>query len=166
VHSGVSIAVRIRRSLKETLPMSFDPERISFVENIESVRAQHPPAMTRATGKVLTRLDKHCIAILAKSTFCVIGTHGPSGADVSPRGDPPGFVRVLDERHLLLPDRVGNNRFDSMANVFLNPQIGLLFFVPGMSEALRVNGLGRVTDDAVLWLHRLFKAGRQRSESS
>jgi len=130
--------------------MSFDPNNISYVESINNVRAQHPPAMTRATGKVLSRLDKHCVAILARSTFCVVGTHGPSGADVSPRGDPPGFVRVLDERYLLLPDRIGNNRFDSMSNLFVNPEIGLLFLVPGMSETLRINGMGRVTDDTEL----------------
>jgi PPOX class probable FMN-dependent enzyme len=99
---------------------------------------------------VLTRLDRHCRAILQRSTFCMIGTQGPDGADVSPRGDPAGFVRVLDDRHLLLPDRIGNNRFDSYANVFTNPQVGMLFLVPGMAEILRINGLARVTDDVAL----------------
>ncbi len=130
--------------------MSFDPEKISYVANIDNVRGQHPAAMSRATGKVLSALDKHCRAILSRSTFCVIGTQGPHGGDVSPRGDPAGFVRVLDDRHILLPDRIGNNRFDSMANLFVNPAIAMLFLVPGMSETLRVNGLGRVTDDAPL----------------
>jgi PPOX class probable FMN-dependent enzyme len=130
--------------------VSFDPEKISYVASIDDVRRRHPPAMTRATGKVLTSLDKHCRAILERSTFCLVGTQGPHGGDVSPRGDPAGFVRVLDHRHILLPDRIGNNRFDSMANLFVNPVIGLLFLVPGVSETLRVNGLGRVTDDAEL----------------
>ena len=130
--------------------MSFDPETISYVASIDDVRRRHPPAMSRATDKVLTTLDKHCRAILERSTFCLIGTQGPHGGDVSPRGDPAGFVRVLDDRHILLPDRIGNNRFDSMANLFVNPTIGLLFLVPGMSETLRVNGFGRVTDDAAL----------------
>ena len=131
--------------------MSFDPEKISYVANIDDVRSLHPAAMTRATGKVLSALDKHCRAILSRSTFCIIGTQGPSGGgDVSPRGDPAGFVRVLDDRHILLPDRVGNNRFDSMANLFVNPAIAMLFLVPGMSETLRVNGVGRVTDDSEL----------------
>ena len=67
--------------------------------------------------------------------------------DVSPRGDPPGFVRELDERTLLLPDRVGNNRLDAMTNLLVNPRIGLLFLVSGMSETLRINGTARVTDD-------------------
>jgi PPOX class probable FMN-dependent enzyme len=129
---------------------SFDPSKISYVAAMDRVRDQHPKAMSRATGKVLRRLDEHCRAILQRSTFCVIGTQGPEGADVSPRGDPAGFVRVLDDRHLLLPDRIGNNRFDSYANVFTNPQVGLLFLVPGMAEILRINGIARVTDDAAL----------------
>ena len=69
---------------------------------------------------------------------------------MSPRGDPAGFVRVLDDAHLLLPDRIGNNRFDTMTNLFADPEIALLLLVPGMSETLRINGAGRVTDDAAL----------------
>ncbi|MFZ4808251.1 MAG: MSMEG_1061 family FMN-dependent PPOX-type flavoprotein [Hyphomicrobiaceae bacterium] len=130
--------------------MGFDPDALSYVATIEDVRRRHPPAMTRAVGKVLTRLDHHCKAIIARSTFCVVGTRGPDGADVSPRGDPAGFVRVLDDAHLLLPDRIGNNRFDTMTNLFADPEIALLMLVPGMSETLRINGSGRVTDDAGL----------------
>jgi PPOX class probable FMN-dependent enzyme len=122
---------------------------VSFINTIEQVRALHPAPMSRATDKVLKRLDRHCCAILARSTFCIIGTQG-EGADVSPRGDPPGFARVLDDRHILIPDRVGNNRFDSYANIFQNGRIGLLFLVPGMAETLRINGHARVTDDAKL----------------
>lgn len=129
---------------------SFDPSKISYVAAIDVVRDQHPKAMSRATGKVLRRLDKHCRAMLQRSTFCVIGTQGPAGGDVSPRGDPAGFVRVLDERHLLIPDRIGNNRFDSFGNLFGNPQVGILFLVPGMGETLRINGTARITDDAAL----------------
>src|SRR5882724_3740633 len=102
----------------------FDPTAISYLGTIEDVRARHPAALSRATGKVITRLDRHCRAIIARATFVVIATHGPKGADVSPRGDPAGFVRVLDDRHVLLPDRIGNNRFDSYANLFANPQVG------------------------------------------
>lgn len=128
----------------------FDPAAISYVASIDDVRGRHPAAMSRATGKVLSRLDKHCRAMIARATFVVIGTHGAKGADVSPRGDPAGFVRVLDDRYLLLPDRIGNNRFDSMENIFETGRIGMLFLVPGMSEILRVNGRARVTDDAAL----------------
>lgn len=128
----------------------FDPDAVRYVATIDEVRAAHPTPMSRATDKVLPRLDKHCRAILARATFCVVGTQGRTGADVSPRGDPPGFARVLDDRHILLPDRIGNNRFDSYANLFENNRVGLLFLVPGMAEVLRINGTARVTDDARL----------------
>jgi hypothetical protein len=110
----------------------------------------HHAPMSRATDKVLRALDAHCRSVIALSPFCVIATQGPGGADVSPRGDPPGFVRVLDERTLLLPDRVGNNRLDGMVNLLANPRLGMLFLVPGMNETLRVNGTARITDDARL----------------
>jgi PPOX class probable FMN-dependent enzyme len=129
---------------------SFDPTNISYVATIADLRAMHPKLMSRASGKVLHCLDRHCRALLARSTLCIIGTQGPEGADVSPRGDPAGFVRVLDDRHLLLPDRIGNNRFDSFSNLFTNPRVGLLFLVPGMAETLRINGRARITDDAAL----------------
>ena len=129
---------------------AFDPAAISYVKDIADVRSRHPSAMSRATGKVLSRLDKHCRAMIARTTFVLIGTHGSKGADVSPRGDPAGFVRVLDDKHLLLPDRIGNNRFDSMENIFETGHIGMLFLVPGMAEVLRVNGRARITDDAAL----------------
>ena len=132
------------------MAIDFDPAKISTIDRMDLVRDRHPQVMSRASGKVLRRLDAHCCKILQLSTFCVIGTQGPDGADVSPRGDPAGFVRVLDERHVLLPDRVGNNRFDSYANLFANPAIGILFLVPGMSETLRINGTARVTDDIPL----------------
>jgi hypothetical protein len=80
----------------------------------------------------------------------MVATQGPNGADVSPRGDPAGFVRVLDECTLLLPDRVGNNRLDGLTNLLVNPRVGLLFLVPGMNETLRINGTARITDDARL----------------
>ncbi|MGA0595706.1 MSMEG_1061 family FMN-dependent PPOX-type flavoprotein [Enterovirga sp. CN4-39] len=128
----------------------FDPAAVSFVDSMEQVRSRHPAAMSRATDKVLKRLDRHCRAILERSTFCIIGTHGSGGADVSPRGDPPGFARVLDDQHVLIPDRIGNNRFDSYANILETGSVGLLFLVPGMGETLRINGLARITDDPSL----------------
>lgn len=128
----------------------FDPGKISYVASFADVQARHPKPMSRATGKVLPRLDKHCRAMIERSTFCVISTFGASGADVSPRGDPAGFVRVLDDTHLLLPDRIGNNRFDTIENIFANPAVGMLFLIPGMAEILRVNGTARITDDEAL----------------
>lgn len=130
------------------LQMTLDD--INYITTEEELRALHHTPLSRATDKVLTSLDKHCRAIIAKSPFCVIATYSESGADVSPRGDPPGFVRVLDDRTLLLPDRVGNNRLDAMCNLLQNRRIGMLFLVPGMGETLRINGTARITDDAAL----------------
>ncbi|MEO0729777.1 MAG: MSMEG_1061 family FMN-dependent PPOX-type flavoprotein [Pseudomonadota bacterium] len=132
--------------------MTFDPDAVSYVDQIDDVRANHPKMQKRAADKVLDRLDTHCRSILALSPFCVISTAGGAdgGLDVSPRGDPPGFIRVLDDRHVLLPDRIGNNRFDNYANLFADPRIAMLILVPGMSETLRINGRARVTDDAAL----------------
>jgi PPOX class probable FMN-dependent enzyme len=129
---------------------AFDPDKVSYVSSFGEITVRHHEPMLRATGKVLPALDKHCRAMIERSTFCVISSFGPGGADVSPRGDPPGFCRVLDDRHLLLPDRIGNNRFDTMGNLFHNPALGMLFLVPGMSEILRINGTARITDDQAL----------------
>ena len=126
------------------------PDDTSFITDEAALRALHHAPMSRATDKVLRALDEHCRRIVELSPFCVIATQGPRGADVSPRGDPPGFVRVIDEATLLLPDRVGNNRLDGMTNLIANPRIGMLFFVPGMNETLRINGTARITDDARL----------------
>jgi uncharacterized protein len=123
------------------------PDDTSFITDEAALRALHHAPMSRATDKVLRALDAHCRRIVELSPFCVIATQGPKGADVSPRGDPPGFVRVLDEHTLLLPDRVGNNRLDGMTNLLANPRIGMLFFVPGMNETLRINGTARISDD-------------------
>jgi PPOX class probable FMN-dependent enzyme len=124
------------------------PDDATFITDEASLRAIHHRPMSRATDKVLRALDRHCLRIIELSPFCVVATQGPNGADISPRGDPPGFVRLLDERTLLLPDRVGNNRLDAMANLLANPRIGLLFLVPGMNETLRINGTARITNDA------------------
>ena len=126
------------------------PEDTSFIDDAAALRALHYQPLSRATDKILRSLDRHCRRILALSPFCVVATQGPKGADVSPRGDPPGFVRALDERTLLIPDRVGNNRLDAMSNLRVNPEIGVLFLVPGMNETLRINGTARITNDARL----------------
>lgn len=126
------------------------PDDTSFITDEAALRKLHHAPMSRATDKVLRGLDPHCRKILSLAPFCVVATQGPNGADISPRGDPPGFVRELDPRTLLLPDRVGNNRLDAMSNLLVNPRIGLLFLVPGMNETMRINGTARITDDARL----------------
>ena len=99
------------------------------------LRTVYPPPAPRAAQKVLDHLDVHCRNFIALSPFCVLSSSDASGqADASPRGDPPGFVRVLDDKTLLLPDRPGNNQVDSLQNVVANPGVGLLFFVPGVER--------------------------------
>ena len=112
------------------------------------VRAQlgEPEAMIKA--KIGDRIDRHARRFIAHSPFLTLATADAAGrADCSPRGDYPGFVKVLDERTVALPDRVGNKIADSFRNIAENDGVGLLFFVPGMRETLRVNGSAYVTDD-------------------
>lgn len=123
---------------------------VSLIEDEASLRRLHHPPMSRATDKVLSRLDQYCARMIEASPFCILATAGPDGLDVSPKGDPAGFIRILDPQTLLLPDRVGNNRFDGYLNILKRPAVGLLVFVPGMNETLRVNGMARITDDARL----------------
>ena len=101
-----------------------------------------------AERKVLDRLDAHCRDFIALSPFLVLATaDGEGRADASPRGDAPGFVEVVDERTLFIPDRRGNNRVDSFGNVLASPGVGLIFMVPGIAETLRVNGRATLTRD-------------------
>lgn len=114
----------------------------------------------RARRKVLARLDPHCRRFIEASPFLVLGTAAADGAaDCSPRGDAPGFVRILDDRTLVIPDRIGNNRVDSLRNIVENPNVGLIFFVPGVNETLRVNGHARIVREPAL-LESLAVASR------
>ena len=108
----------------------------------EEIRAHYGQPDPRVVAKQLTRLDRHARAFIALSPFLVIASADAEGrCDATPRGDAPGFVAVLDEATLLIPDRIGNRRVDTMMNVAGNPQLGLIFLVPGINETLRVNGL-------------------------
>ena len=105
----------------------------------------------RALNKQLDRLDKHCRAIIARSPFLLLGTSDASGlCDVSPKGDYPGFVRVLDDKTVAIPDLSGNNRLDTLTNMLINPHVGLIFMISGMNETLRINGTVRLVRDAEL----------------
>ena len=105
----------------------------------------------RALNKQIDRLDTHCRAIIEKSPFLLLGTSDTTGrCDVSPKGDFPGFVRVLDDRTIAIPDLPGNNRLDTLLNILNNPQVGLIFMIPGMNETLRINGKVRLVRDAKL----------------
>jgi uncharacterized protein len=100
------------------------------------------------TSKIFTKLNGACRRFIAKSPFIVIGSAGAFGqVDMSPRGDPPGFVRALDDNTLAIPDRVGNRRVDTFHNVLHNPCVGLIFFVPGVRETLRIGGTAILVRD-------------------
>ncbi len=114
------------------------------------LRACYPSVVERARLKVLTRLDKHCRRFIELSPFVCLGTSSAEGADVSPRGDRPGFVHVLDDVTLAMPDWPGNNRLDSLANIANHPRVGLLFLIPGVDETLRINGNAEITTDPTL----------------
>jgi PPOX class probable FMN-dependent enzyme len=106
--------------------------------------------LERSLRKQIDRLDDYCRAFIAASPLVIIGTQGESAADNSPRGDLPGFVKVADDHTLLIPDRRGNNRLDTLRNLVRNPMIGLLFLVPGVHETFRVNGEAVISRDPAL----------------
>jgi len=101
-----------------------------------------------AAGKSIKKIDKYSRTFIEHSPFLAIGTADAQGnADVSPRGDPAGFVRIIDEKTLIIPDRPGNNRADTMQNIIANPNVGLLFLIPGIEDTLRINGKAEIIDD-------------------
>lgn len=109
------------------------------------------PVAPAVVDKTLSALDRHCLAFIARSPFLLVATRDGAGRmDISPKGDAPGFVRVLDERTLVIPDRPGNQRFDTFRNLFQSPRVGLMFLVPGKGETLRVGGTAEVVRDAAL----------------
>lgn len=125
-----------------------------------ALRAILGPPAERAVRKEIVRLDIHCRTFIANSPFVLVASSDAAGrCDVSPKGDPPGFVHVLDDETLAIPDRPGNRRADTFANVLQNPHVGLLFIVPGKLETLRVNGRARIVRDTAL-RQRLEVAGR------
>jgi uncharacterized protein len=131
------------------------------VESEAELRTLYGFPGERAVAKEQSTLDDGCRAFIAHSPFLVMGTAGADGrCDVSPKGDAPGFVQVLDDRHLVIPDRLGNNRLDGMRNVVENPHVGLIFFIPGREDTLRVNGRARIVRDEAL-LERLAVAGKR-----
>lgn len=124
-----------------------DPHRIASLEALERLYGEVGEA---SIAKEIDHLTPHYRAFVEASPFASLATSGPEGLDCSPRGDGPGFVRVRDERTLLIPDRRGNNRIDSLRNILRDPRVALLFLVPGVGETLRVNGSATLTADPAL----------------
>ncbi|WP_141692386.1 pyridoxamine 5'-phosphate oxidase family protein [Paenibacillus pectinilyticus] len=125
--------------------------RKEFVSTEEELRSLIGYPSGLVNHKVISHIDQHCRDFIAKSPFIFMSTSDASGkCDVSPRGDSAGFVHVIDETYLVIPDRPGNKRMDTICNVISNPEIGLIFIIPGLGETLRINGQAYITKDKEL----------------
>ena len=126
-------------------------EYSEIVTSVEEIRATIAEPTQASVDKVIDRLDDYCWAIIAKSPFIMIASANPDGQpDISPKGDPLGFVRVLDEKHLAIPERPGNRRLDTFINLLDNPNVAIIFMIPGKGETLRVKGEARIVRDEAL----------------
>lgn len=130
------------------------------ISSLEALEALYGTVNETSQLKEIDHLHPHYAAFVEASPFALLATAGSDGLDVSPRGDPAGFVRILDDKTLLLADRRGNNRIDSLRNILGNPHIALLFLVPGIGETLRVNGRAEISIDPGL-LERFVVAGKR-----
>ncbi|MBT9466979.1 pyridoxamine 5'-phosphate oxidase family protein [Hydrogenophaga sp.] len=115
------------------------------IDDLASLQSLFGPVGEASVRKEVSRLHPVYQRWIEASPFAVLATVGPDGLDASPRGDPPGLVTVLDEHTLLLPERAGNNRVDSLKNILADPRVALLFFIPGVGETVRVNGRARIS---------------------
>jgi PPOX class probable FMN-dependent enzyme len=134
--------------------------REHFINDVATLEQLYGQPAGAAVAKEVDYLHPHYQRMIALSPFAVLATNGPGGVDTSPRGDAPGFVAVEDEKTLLLPDRRGNNRIDSLRNLLTDPHVALLFLIPGVGETLRVNGRAAISVDPAL-LERFSVDGRR-----
>lgn len=118
---------------------------MTTITTLDELQALYGDSHERSRRKELPHLIEPYRALIQASPFVVLASAGPDGLDCSPRGDAPGFVHILDDQTLLLPDRPGNNRIDSLRNIVHNPQVALLFLIPGVGESLRVNGRAEIS---------------------
>ncbi|RIV37001.1 pyridoxamine 5'-phosphate oxidase family protein [Micromonospora radicis] len=131
------------------------------ISSAAELRALLGSPAPRAVDKERTRLHERDRQWLAESPFCLVATAGADGTcDVSPKGDPPGFALVLDDRTIVIPERPGNRRADGYHNILTNPHVGLLFMIPGRTDTLRINGRARLLRDAP-WFDELVVQGHR-----
>jgi PPOX class probable FMN-dependent enzyme len=123
---------------------------MTFIASMEELEKLYGQAGETSLVKEVGRITPHYRALIEASPFVALATSGAEGLDCSPRGDTRGFVRIADEKTLLMPDRRGNNRIDSLRNVVRDPRVGLLFLIPGLGHTLRVNGRARISVDPAL----------------
>jgi uncharacterized protein len=134
-----------------------------LVTSVDELEAIYGEPFGPAVVKEIDHVNPDYRTFIEAAPFCVLATSGPGGLDCTPRGDPPGFVRVADEKTLLLPDRRGNNRIDSLRNLIADPRISLLFLIPGCGETIRVNGRAAISVDPVLCESFVFAGKVPRS---
>jgi PPOX class probable FMN-dependent enzyme len=124
---------------------------MSIIDSVAALEACYPePAVPSSIAKQVGRLTPHYRALIEASTFVVLATSGPDGLDNSPRGDGPGFVRIIDDETLVMPDRRGDNRLRSLRNILADPRVALLFLIPNVGVTLRVNGRAVISADPEL----------------
>ncbi len=122
------------------------PGQINLISELETLTSINGDAANSTTVKKIRRFERHARDFIARSPFLILATSSAGGCDASPRGDGPGFAKCLDDTSLLLPERPGNRLADSMRNIVQNPEVGLLFMIPGFNDTLRVNGRAYITD--------------------
>src|SRR3981189_802835 len=130
--------------------MTPDGSRHHLVTSIEALELIYGAPSGPAGGKEIQHINAHYRAFIEAAPFCAMATSGPEGLDCTPRGDPPGFVRVVDSRTVMLPDRRGNNRLESLRHIARDPRIALLFLIPGVGRTLRINGRAAISIDREL----------------
>ncbi len=134
------------------------------LRTVEDLRRHYDAPAELVIHKQVDRIDEYAAQFIGASPFFVFATSGPNGLDCSPKGDYPGFVRVLNEHTLAIPDRAGNNRIDGLQNIVQNPAVGMIFLVPGLGETFRVNGKAHVSIDPILLL-ALFDGDAKKARS-
>lgn len=133
----------------------------NIISNEEELSSLSKPPSELVKQKAINYIDEHCKAYIAKAPLLFISTaHADGSCDVSPRGDSAGFVYVIDDKHLIIPERPGNRRFDTLRNILSNPHVGLIFVIPGLKETLRINGRAVLTQDDAL-LEKLEAQGKR-----
>jgi uncharacterized protein len=130
--------------------MNDERNAVPIIETVEQLEAIYGHPNEASTVKVADRVTPKYRVLIEKSPFATLATSGPEGLDCSPRGDLPGFVRIHDDTTLMIPDRRGNNRVDSLRNIVRDPRVALLFLIPGSGSTLRVNGHANVSIDGEL----------------
>jgi uncharacterized protein len=134
-----------------------------LVTTLEQLEALYDKPFGASVVKEIDRVNEHYRAFIEAAPFFALATNGPDGLDCSPRGDPPGFVRVQDEKTLLIPDRRGNNRIDSLRNLIHDPRVSLLFLIPGCGETIRIVGRAVISTDPDLCASFVFNDKTPRS---